>query len=186
MRATKVFKIIEENIEEALQFLIKAAKQELKDQGHSLTGNLEKSFEVKLSKALQGGLTGEIVQEQYAEALDKGIKARRVPFRRGRRGSGGGSSRYIQALIRFFQLRGINARDAKRFAFATANKAKKTGHPTKPYYQGRSYSSNGRRTGWVKNSYTNANVRQMEKIINLGQAVNEIVNEVIRDITVAA
>lgn len=184
MNELKVFRIIEKNIEEALQFLIDEAKRELEDQGHKLTGNLERSFRLTIEGLETDCVTGKILHADYGLALDTGIKRSKVPFTRptGR----GGRSKYIEALIAFFRKKGKSSKEAKQFAFATAMKAKyRTGHPTRPYYNNKSYSSNGRRTGWTKRAYSKSNLEQFAKIVRFGELAEELVFQITQSVNAA-
>lgn len=185
MNDIAVYKIVEDNIEAALQYLIQQAREELAEQGHKLTGRLSNSFETAIEGLATDCVTAKILQEDYALVLDKGIKRSRVPF--SRRSGRGGKSKYIEGLIDFFRKRGKSLKDAKSFAFATAMKAKyRTGHPTRPYYQGRSYSRNGRRTGWTKQAYSQRNLQEFEKILRFADFAEELVIDIVQEINRAA
>lgn len=110
--------------------------KELKAQGHVNTGNLLRSAE---SRVFFQGLSvrAELLLAGYFEYLERRLPASRVPYRRG---SGRGRSQVVQALIRYFEQRG--AKEPKRATFATLNKWKKEGRPTR---SSKRFSSNGRR-----------------------------------------
>lgn len=172
MDSITLIRLIESNIEEALEFLMDQAKAELRRQGHYLTGNLERSFNYEIELIKEDCIEARIVQADYAIALDKGIPSANVPFSKpnGR----GGRSQYIQALIEYFRKRGENSEDAKSYAFATAMKARyRTGHPTQPYFEGRSYSDSGRRTGWTERAYSEVNIREFGQILRFGELIEE-------------
>jgi hypothetical protein len=116
---------------------------ELKAQGHYLTGRLHDSIQYKIT---QGGdtVTAVIECEDYGLAMEFGVKSSRIPYTPG--GGQGGTSRYIQGLIRFFELRGVTGRDAVSAAFATATVQSREGIPTANSF---SFSSNGARTGFA-------------------------------------
>ena len=185
MDEIKVIRIIEENVEKALQYLIDRAHQELKDQGHRLTGNLERSFKFTIDGLKTDCVNGKILHADYGLTLDQGIKRSKVPFSRpsGR----GGRSKYIEGLIDFFRKRGKTLKEAKSFAFATAMKAKqRTGHPTRPYFAGRTHSSNGRRTGWTKIAYSKTNIDEFTRILRFSDFAEELVFQIVNSANNAA
>jgi len=132
--------------------LILALASELIDQGHKHSGSLISSLEGRIKDDIKG-FDVAIWGNRYAAYLDKGVKANRIPYS-GR--SGGGKSKYIQALIAYFRQKG--AADPKAAAFATANKHKKEGMPTKGSYK---YSKTGKRKGFIKEA-----LNKREAIIN--------------------
>jgi hypothetical protein len=118
--------------------------QELKDQGHHLTGSLISSLEEKVS--ITGGrMIIEMLGNDYGDPLNTGVPASRIPYTPGQ--SRGATSKYIEGLIRFAERRfGLRGKEATSAAFAIARKHKREGMPTQGSYR---YSSNGRRTGWI-------------------------------------
>lgn len=108
-------------------------------QGHKHTGGLIRSMEIRLKPAIV-----EIWGAFYAGILNRGVKRGRIPYRRGKRR--GGTSKYIQALIAYFQAKGKGAM-SKNLAFATANTHIKEGMPTSASSR---FSSTGKRTGFVE------------------------------------
>lgn len=127
---------------------IKAGLQtELQRQGHRLTGSLERSLQYEITR--QGNqVVAVMTANDYGVYVEFGVPASRIPYGGKRRGSGGGSkSKYIQGLVRFFELRGVRGEEALRAAFATARKHKREGIPTRSSY---AFSENGRRTGFVR------------------------------------
>lgn len=116
----------------------KAFRQELREQGHYLTGGLERSINGDVTEAdnvakLEGSAAN------YSGILDDGTTADRVPFNQG---SGAGHSKYIDGLITYFKLRGLGDKEAISAAFATAKVQKREGMPTKGSY---AYSKNNER-----------------------------------------
>jgi len=130
-----------EEIRLLMSFLVLEIKKELREQGHVLTGTLERSIEYDIKDTVQK-ITYLIYLEDYGLSLDRGIASDRIPFSPG---SGAGSSKYIEGLKRFWMLRGLPLFQAERAAFATARKHKQEGMPTRNSY---SFSSNGRRLGF--------------------------------------
>ena len=96
----------------------------------------------------------------YGVFIELGVPADRIPYTPGgpRRG---GKSKYIQALISYFQLRGLSTRDANRAAFATATKHSREGMPTRGSYQ---YSRTGQRTGFVQ-KVLETNMQEVSRVL---------------------
>lgn len=120
-------------------------KSELKDQGHYLTGNLESSIESVILDA-NNAIKGLIEIEEYGLIINAGVRRSRIPYNPG---SGAKTSKYIDALINYFRLRGLNQNNAKKAAFATANIHKREGMPTS---RSSIYSKNGKRVGFIDDS----------------------------------
>ena len=100
----------------------------LQQQGHIFSGNLVKSFEVKVEeKMTETNIM--FLMENYGLSLNYGIPANRIPFSpippyRG------GKSKYIEGLRRWAKVK-FSASDkrALSIAFAIANKHIKEGYP---------------------------------------------------------
>jgi hypothetical protein len=129
-------------MDKLIKILILALSGELIKQGHRNTGALIDSLEGKVSS---DGLSVQIWGLRYAFSLDRGVKASVVRNRlyRGRTGRGG-RSKYIEGLIAYFEKKG--AADPKAAAFATANKHREEGIPTRESY---TYSRTGKRKGFI-------------------------------------
>ena len=128
------------------EYLRNRLGQELLAQGHRLTGELISSLEYKI-QTTANGLTLDFFASEYGTYLNTGVPASRIPYTPGRRGGGGGTSAYIQGLIRYTQRRmGLRGKEAVSAAFAIARKHKREGMPTRASFR---FSSNNRRTGWV-------------------------------------
>ena len=108
-------------------------------QGHKHTGSLIRGLELRFKLA-----EVQVWGAFYAKILNRGVRRNRVPYRRGKRR--GGTSKYIQALIAYFQAKGKGSM-SKNLAFATANTHIKEGMPTNA---SRRFSSTGKRTGFVE------------------------------------
>jgi len=123
--------------------LIPALSEEIRKQGHRLTGALEKSFEHR-TKNVTDGVDIEFWRNNYGRFVNRGVRASRIPYS-GRSGTGG-TSKYIQGLKRFAELRGMGrGKRALQIAFAIAAKHRKEGMPTRPSFR---FSKNGRRKGF--------------------------------------
>jgi len=136
--------ILSEGLQAVGNFMADALRMEAKMQGHRLTGKLERSIEAVVRKKL-GEWEIDLLHEKYGTYQNTGVPASSIPYSPG---SGAKSSKYITALIRWVQLRGIapGFAGAKRIAFAIATAHKREGMPTKRSYR---FSNNGRRTGWI-------------------------------------
>jgi len=125
-------------------YLVEVLKKELAAQGHRASGKLERSIQSNV-KHQGGDLTIDFSHEHYGTYVNTGVPAFRIPYSPG---SGASTSKYIQGLIRWVQLKGIapGFAGAKRIAFAIARTHKKEGMPSKNSY---TFSNNGRRTKWI-------------------------------------
>jgi len=127
------------------EYLVIKLGQELREQGHSLTGALIESLEYRV-RSFAGRMVVEFLSNDYGAYLNAGVPASRIPYTAGGKRRGG-KSLYIQGLIRYVERRmGLRGREAVGVAFAIARAHKREGMPTRGSYQ---YSRNGRRTGWV-------------------------------------
>lgn len=131
---------------EIMELLQQESRRELEEQGHRLTGSLSESIAYKVT-ATDDKVVGVLTGNDYGVYLEFGVSPGRIPFGGG--GAPGGKSKYIEGLIRFFTLKGLEPREAMRAAFATARVQKREGMPTKRSFQ---FSSNGKRTGFVTNA----------------------------------
>ncbi len=126
-------------------------------------------------------LISEIFIEDYSFILDKGVTAARVPYSRG---SGAGSSLYIDALIAWINVvkPGLSEVESKSFAFAIANKAKQVGHPTttSPHIP---WSSNTRRTEWSRFAIDEGVLlQQFRDLLGLGDFVVAIYTNAVTEL----
>ena len=112
-------------------------------QGHKLTGTLNSSI-VAMSKITDTGALIQVIAEEYAEFVNNGVAASRIPFGKS---TGAKTSKYIQALAQYAKLRFLaDDKSALSIAFAIAKKHKKEGMPTRGSFV---FSSNGRRVGAI-------------------------------------
>lgn len=126
-------------------YLILKLGQELKEQGHNLTGDLIASLEYRV-RSFAGRMVVEFLSNDYGAYLNTGVPASRIPYTPGGKRRGG-KSQYIQGLIRYVERRmGLRGREAVGVAFAIARAHKREGMPTRASFR---FSSNQRRTGWV-------------------------------------
>lgn len=136
--------LIREIVVDIMSGLQKALREELVSQGHTLTGNLSSSIEFEVSSD-GNSIVGTMYFEDYGLYVETGVTADRIPFG-GRRG-GGGTSKYIQGLITFWEERGLSGREAIGAAFATAHVHAREGMPSRSSYQ---FSQTGERTGFAR------------------------------------
>lgn len=140
-------------LEKGAELIQKELRQQLRDQGHYLTGTLERSIVSRIVLNSEQGTTIQGVAINYAGILDQGTTAARIPFggvfQRGPAPRIGyvKKSKYIQALQNFFMLRGLDPKEALSAAFATAKKQKNEGMPTEA---SRRFAKSGVRTFFLE------------------------------------
>lgn len=155
--ATQFAVLYRQEVEAMMQVLQTAFREELKAQGHVNTGKLSDSITYNI-ELVSTAIIATMYMEEYGVPVDTGVSAANIPYR-GR--SGAATSKYIQGLISYFQSKGLAETEAKRAAFATANKHKQEGMPTRNSF---SYSSNGRRTTFAEATINNNIDRLFETI----------------------
>lgn len=134
-------------------------RDELRGQGHELTGKLLDSIHFEISSDGTEAV-GQMFFEDYGVYVNLGVKAERVPFGKGG-GTKGGKSKYIQGLIEFWEHRGLSGREAIGAAFATAHVHAREGMPTRASYQ---HSGTGERTGFVRTAV-------VDRIDKIGESI---------------
>lgn len=134
---------IKSGLRDAMERLRDDLRKELKAQGHNLTGRLSESLEYDI-ETRPGFVIASMECEDYGLVMEFGVPAERIPYTPG--SGGGGTSKYIQGLIRFWNLKGVTGREGVRAAFATAAKHKREGMPTRASF---AFSSTGARTGFA-------------------------------------
>lgn len=112
-------------------------------QGHDLTGKAVQELETRIiNTPTLSIISGYVVD--YMVPINTGVTAERIPYNPG---SGAKTSKYIDGLIRYVELRmGKSDKEAKGIAFAIASRHKKEGMPTKASAK---FSSTGKRTGFI-------------------------------------
>lgn len=165
--------MIQEIIEDAILKASKIYEAELKNQlqiqGHRNTGKLENSIEYSV-QVFDSMVKSVFSMNDYGIILDPGVKPNRIPFKRG---SGAKTSKYIDGLIKYFRSKGHSEKKSKAFAFATATIQKREGMPTKASSR---FSSNGKRTGFIDDTYLNT-IGEINFIL-YEQTVNQIVLDI--------
>lgn len=119
--------------------LVQNTVKNIRLQGHTMTGRLEKSIEVQVVQKVDIFIN--LLAESYGIPLNTGVKPSRIPFSKG---SGAKTSEYIKGLQRFAKIRmRASDKEALSIAFAIAKKHKKEGMPSRGSFR---YSKNGKRT----------------------------------------
>ncbi|TSA56912.1 hypothetical protein D4R42_02635 [bacterium] len=125
--------------------LNEALLEEWEAQGHSINGAVVREIDYRVTQTVNEVILSGYMPF-YGNIIARGVKPGNIPYS-GRSGRGG-TSKYIQALQRYAQLRmGLDEKESLGVAFAIANTQKKSGMPTPGSYR---YSSTGKRTGWVE------------------------------------
>jgi len=143
--------LTDKNIEPIKVILKKELLEEWKRQGHFESGKIVEELDFLIEREF--GRTSIVgLMYPYGTYQDAGVSAENIPFSPG---SGAKKSKYIDALIGFVQRRMAVAdlKEAKSVAFAIAHTQKKEGMPTRGAL---SYSSTGKRTGWVSEAIEKA------------------------------
>lgn len=160
-------------LEECMDIVIEQTRVELRQQGHVNTGELINS--IKRKTRVEGNRI--IVQmwlAEHFEVVNDGVRSSRIPYS-GPSGRGG-TSRYIEGLTRYFIQRGKNSVEAKRAAFATANRHKMEGMPTRGSYR---FSSNGRRRGFLDQSVKDTRSEVQSKVGTLAALLQQVLREIV-------
>lgn len=118
-----------------------------KQQGHYMDGSVVKSADFVVEQTMNK-LQFLVYMFPYAAYMEAGVPASKIPF--SGTGGSGGTSKYIQALIRYAMRKmALPEKEAKSVAFAIAHKQKKEGLPTSASLR---FSSSGKRTGWIQDT----------------------------------
>lgn len=140
------------------QDLIQNSIKNIRLQGHTLTGKLEKSIEVQVTQKVDTFIN--LLAESYGIPLNTGVSASRIPYRPK---SGARSSEYIKGLQMFAKKRmRVSDKEALSIAFAIAKKHKKEGMPTRGSFR---YSKNGKRTNFFDDA-VNETLRRVDAYLN--------------------
>jgi hypothetical protein len=114
--------------------------QEFNDQGHHLTGTFAESLDGKITSVSNSTtLAGYAVA--YAKTLEEGLKAEEIDWK------------MYGPLIKYFQARGFDESNSKRFAALTIKRWLLEGLPTQGSSQ---YSKTGERTGFINKALSNS------------------------------
>lgn len=134
-------------------------KLNIQGYGTAQTSALIRSIESEI-RTVATVVVGQMYMNDYYQFVEDGVPAESIPYTPG--GRRGGTSKYIQGLIRFFttKLR-LGFKEAKRASFATANKHKKEGIPLRTSLK---YSRDGTRLGFIKDTL-DKNLAAVEELI---------------------
>ena len=123
-------------IEKVADVFIANLKDELRDQGHHLTGELEASIKTFLYNRRTQFV--HVLAEDYIHELDQGVPAWRISK----------SDAYVFAMIEYVKKRmGASHSEANQIGWAIAKKHRREGMPTEA---SKIWSDNGERTGAIK------------------------------------
>ena len=141
-------------------YVIAQLRRTLEEQGHKLSGTLMDSIEAQSFPILNGYVMA-FYYESYGVPLDTGVPAANIKFTLG---SGAKTSKYIEALIKYVQARGLVSgdKDALSMAIAIARKHKKEGMSTE---DSKNYSKTRKRNNWVNNTLARIDDR-LTQLIN--------------------
>lgn len=137
-------------------------QKELRDQGHYLTGALERSMEAFLTENGQK-VEAEVIALDYLQKLDEGVPGYQI------------DESDIAGLTRYATLRfGKTGKAAIKAAIAIARAHRREGMPTKNSYQ---FSKNGERLDAIDLSYdTKGNDVLVEK--GISDEIDDYINKV--------
>lgn len=119
-------------------FINDLLRKELVAQGHHLTGTLEESIEAVV-KTSGNTTTTEAFAAEYSKYVNKGFKATSATFKQ------------TPFLVRYFQERGLDEKEAVSAAIATIKVWMKEGMPTSA---SRVFSDTGKRTDFIEEVFT--------------------------------
>lgn len=157
-----------------LDHAVEVVKKELSDQGHRLTGSLIDTIRVEV-EVKRETILGLIWMNEYFPYLDRFLPPDKVPYSPG---SGRRSSKVVDALERYWKKRGLGPSEARRATFATLNKWKKEGRPTKASFR---FSKNGRRTGFLQASIAEIEANADRVLgFNTADEISRVLNTAIR------
>lgn len=170
---TLIDQALEKAAGDLAEYAIKAAQRELRAQGHVLTGSLVSTMGTRVVLG-QSDITAQVLMNHYAPYLERALPASRVPYSPG---SGAKSSKVVDALLRYWKLRGLAPKEARSATFATLNKWKQEGRPTRASFR---FSRNGRRLGFLERTVETVNENAAD--ILLRGAGSEIEKNIVKSL----
>lgn len=111
--------------------------EEFRAQGHSLTGRTEESFDG-------------IITDERGEAVMEGIMVDYAKYVKDGFGPESATMKQFPFLVEYFQKRGYETKEAKRFAAATIKKWQQEGMSTQA---SKRFSKTGARQGFVESAF---------------------------------
>lgn len=132
---------------------------ELRQQGHTASGDLIRSVIATTQKTLDG-VESSISNLSYGKTVNDGVPASKVP----RYGAAYGN--LLFSLVKWIRLKKLafGADKAYRFAANIIRKAQITGFPTPGAYK---FSKNGRRTGWIDHTIATYQIQWENEVENI-------------------
>ena len=121
-------KEMSKRLDEAMIDFIKKVKDKMAEVGAVNTGKLRDSLTHEITE-LGDTCSAIASMAKHGFYHDRGVKASNIPFSGTRQGGSGGTSKYIEGLIEYFESKGLASKEAKGAAFATAHKQKQLGAP---------------------------------------------------------
>lgn len=164
----------------ALDKMAERGKDEVTAQGHIATGAGVNSIAGLITNRNLSRLAGAIMANDYmVERIDPGVPANQIPI------SGAARQTYISDLMRWARVikPGLAVDETIRFAVATANVHAREGMPTNKSIR---FSNNGRRTGWISNSFeTNDAIEEFEELTDFIEVFTIRFNKMVDEATAA-
>lgn len=139
-------------------YIIEKIRERSRIQGHTLTGKFEAGLRAEIRKEGNRTLIVGIDESGVGKYIDEHVQSSKIPYSRG---SGAGSSAFIDGLKRYAELRfNLSGKQALSAAFAMATKMKQEGKPTLGSYR---YTQNQRRVGVISDTLNEQKetIRQM-------------------------
>lgn len=137
--------------EGAENFINQLLRKESSAQGHFLTGALEASLDAKISKQGKADIMDGIAA-YYTQYVDQGFPAESA------------SMKQFPFMVRYFQARGLDEKEAKNAAAATIKVwMKQGGMPTQA---SKRFSETGSRTNMISNAMVGADAQINEYFSN--------------------
>lgn len=136
-----------DKIRNAADMVLRRLKEEWRAQGHSLTGDTERSM-YSLERATTDGVRIEFWMNDYAAKLNRHTPPHRIPYTPGTGWGTGAQRAYLEGLAEYAKKRigAASEREAAAIAFAIARAHKREGMPTKASAR---FSKTGKRTEWI-------------------------------------
>ena len=150
--------IITARLRPAMGVIIDSLKDELRQQGHYDTGQLDKSIRYGLVFDI-GKVTANVYAAGQMDFLETGTRPRRV--------TGG----QVRALTAWFGRKGLNLKEARSAAWATAITQVRQGNPTLGSYR---FSKNGRRKQAIRYAVAAAQ-KEFLQTLQLKQDVQKVI-----------
>ena len=164
---------MQERLTHIAEYIQQSVKKVLQAQGHELTGKIFNDVDNKVSEYMIEGW-----YQHYAKYVHRGVSSNTVKsklynpeVRTGKK-----TSKYIDALIRFAELRGMT--NPKSAAFAIAYKHSQEGMPTKASYRSE-ITKTGERLGFLNRALEDPQIETMiyDLIVEAGEAIMDNIFE---------